>query len=97
MATPDPRTPICIARGNLTDLRASIADLEEGEICYAVDQNAHYQKSGVELIRVAGGPEGSEWDIMQHLGGKWVGLDQVNGGNFAWLLLLPLCAYLTQA
>ena len=97
MPTPDPRTPICIARGNLADLRASIGDLEEGEICYAVDQNAHYQKSGSDLVRVVGGPEGSEWDIMQHLGGKWVGSDQMNGGNFMWLLLLPLCAYLTQA
>ena len=82
MATPDPRTPICIARGNLADLRASIGDLEEGEICYAVDQNTHYQKSGVELIRVVGGPEAVEWAIMQVKGGKWIGLDEVNGGNF---------------
>ena len=92
MATPDPRTPICIARGNLSDLRASIGDLEEGEICYAVDQNAHYQKSGSDLIRVAGGPEAVEWSIMQVSGGKWVGLAEVNGGNYLWLLLLPLAA-----
>ena len=82
MATPDPRTQICIARGNLADLRNSITDLEEGEICYAVDQNAHYQKSGVELIRVAGGHEAVEWAIMQVKGGKWIGLDEVNGGHF---------------
>jgi len=49
MPTPAPRTPICIARGNLADLEASIADIEEGEICYARDKNAHYQKTGNSL------------------------------------------------
>ena len=27
-------------------------------------------------------PPATEFDIMQVVGGKWVGVDQVNGGNF---------------
>lgn len=82
MPTPDPRTPICIARGALADLRNNITDLEEGEICYASDQDAHYQKTGNQLKRVVGGPEAVEYAIMQVQGGKWIGLAEVNGGNF---------------
>lgn len=42
MPTPNPRTPIRIARGTYSNLNASILDLEEGEICYATDQNKTY-------------------------------------------------------
>jgi hypothetical protein len=52
MPTPAPRTPICIARGNLADLEASIADIQEGEICYARDKNSYYQKTNSTLTRV---------------------------------------------
>ena len=83
MPTPKPRTPICIARGNLADLNANIGDLEEGEICYASDQNAHYMMMSGSLIKVTDLPSGNEWDIMQiDSTGDWVGSDQLNGGNF---------------
>jgi len=57
MPTPAPRTPICIARGNLADLQASLADIEDGEICYAYDENAHYMKAFGSLTKVAGDSE----------------------------------------
>ena len=58
MPTPAPRTPICIARGNLADLQASLADIQDGEICYAYDENAHYMKAFGSLTKVAGGSSG---------------------------------------
>jgi hypothetical protein len=42
MTTPSPRNPIRIARGLYADLLTSLADLKEGEICYAKDQNSLY-------------------------------------------------------
>jgi hypothetical protein len=39
MPTPATRTPVRIARGTYANLNSSIADLQEGEICYATDQN----------------------------------------------------------
>jgi len=90
MPTPSPRTPICIARGLLADLQANIADLDEGEICFAFDTKATYVKRSGVLERVGyvdwdtlpGVPDANEFDIMQAVGGKWVGANQVNGGNF---------------
>ena len=46
MPTPTYRTPVRIARGPYANLNASIADLLEGEICYATDQNIVYVKEG---------------------------------------------------
>ena len=46
MPTPTYRTPVRIARGPYANLNASIADLLEGEICYATDQNTVYVKEG---------------------------------------------------
>ena len=90
MPTPDPRTPICIARGQLADLQKSIADLDEGEICYAFDEKATYVKHNnalervnyVEWDNIPGMPPGNEYDIMQSSGGKWIGKNAINGGNF---------------
>ena len=42
MPTPATRTPIRVARGTYANLSASIADLQEGEICYTTDQNKIY-------------------------------------------------------
>lgn len=42
MATPANRIPVRVARGAKADLTASIADLYEGEICYATDENRLY-------------------------------------------------------
>jgi hypothetical protein len=50
MTTPATRTPVRIARGTYSDLNASIADLYEGEICYATDQDKIYVKESGSLV-----------------------------------------------
>ena len=91
MPTPTPRTPVCIARGNLADLEANKADIQEGELCYAFDTGLTYFKKGTDLLQVGtdvvwdnipGMPVANEFDIMQAISGKWVGANQLNGGNF---------------
>jgi hypothetical protein len=53
MTTPSPRNPIRIARGLYADLLASLADLKEGEICYAQDQNSLYVIEGGALTPIS--------------------------------------------
>lgn len=55
MTTPSPRNPIRIARGLYVDLVASLADIKEGEICFAKDQDTLYVKEDGVLTLVAGG------------------------------------------
>jgi hypothetical protein len=50
MPTPANRTPIRVARGNYTNLNSSLADIQEGEICYATDQDKLYVKEGSSLV-----------------------------------------------
>ena len=52
MPTPSNRTPIRVARGTYSNLNSSIADIQEGEICYAMDQNRCYVKEGNALVSV---------------------------------------------
>lgn len=82
MPTPDPRTPICIARGDFTDLSAAKDDLQEGEICWAFDQKALYVKQGDDLVKASGLPDGNEFDLLQVVQGEWAASGQLNGGNF---------------
>ena len=53
MPTPASRTPIRIARGTYSNLNSSILDLQEGEICYATDQNKTYVVEGGALTPTA--------------------------------------------
>ena len=53
MPTPTNRTPIRVARGTYSSLNASVADIQEGEIVYAQDQDQLYVKDGGSLA-VAG-------------------------------------------
>lgn len=53
MATPASRVPVRIARGTYADLNASIADLYEGEICYATDEDKTYVVEGGALVYAA--------------------------------------------
>lgn len=46
MTTPATRTPVRIARGTYSDLNASVADILDGEICWATDQDKIYVKDG---------------------------------------------------
>jgi|TARA_R100000482_G_scaffold50338_2_gene17872 hypothetical protein len=50
MPTPSTRTPIRIARGTYSNLNSSVADIQEGEICYATDQDKLYVKEGGSLV-----------------------------------------------
>jgi len=50
MATPATRTPIRIARGTYTNLNASIADILDGEICWATDEDKIYVKDSGSLV-----------------------------------------------
>ena len=52
MPTPSSRTPVRIARGTYSNLNGSIADLQEGEICYATDQNRCYVVESGALVTV---------------------------------------------
>ena len=50
MPTPSTRTPLRIARGTYANLNGSVADIQEGEICYATDQDKLYVKEGAVLV-----------------------------------------------
>lgn len=50
MPTPSSRTPLRIARGTYANLNGSVADIQEGEICYATDQDKLYVKEGSALV-----------------------------------------------
>lgn len=50
MPTPSTRTPIRVARGTKSNLNSSVADIQEGEICYATDEDRLYVKEGGSLV-----------------------------------------------
>jgi hypothetical protein len=62
MPTPSTRTPVRIARGTYSNLNSSIADLQEGEICYATDENKVYVIEGGALTSL---PYGAGLDTAQ--------------------------------
>ena len=50
MPTPTTRTPLRVARGTYSNLNSSVSDIQEGEICYATDQDKLYVKEGSSLV-----------------------------------------------
>lgn len=50
MPTPTNRTPVRVARGTYSNLNSSVADIQEGEIVYATDQDKLYVKEGSALV-----------------------------------------------
>lgn len=56
MPTPSTRTPIRVARGTYSNLNSSIADIQEGEICYATDLDKLLVKESGSLVEVTGAP-----------------------------------------
>ena len=63
MATPQNRVPVRIARGTIADLTASLADLYEGEVCFATDEDKLYVKEGGVLVTPSTGEITSIGDI----------------------------------
>ena len=49
MGTPATRSPVRVARGTYSNLNTNKGDIQEGEICYATDQNKIYIKEGSNL------------------------------------------------
>ena len=50
MPTPANRTAVRIARGTYANLNSSLSDINDGEICYATDQDKLYVKEGAALV-----------------------------------------------
>jgi len=57
MAAPEKRSKILPARGSYQSLLQGLSELLDGEICYAVDQDRHYQKEGGNLVAVGASKE----------------------------------------
>jgi hypothetical protein len=55
MPVPSPRNSIRIARGNYSDLLTNVSEIGEGELCFALDQDKFYSKSGGSLFEVGKG------------------------------------------
>lgn len=62
MPTPANRAPVRVARGTFSALSAAIADLEEGEVCYAIDQKLYYTVISGTLI-AAKADASLEWQL----------------------------------
>ena len=53
MPLSSPRYIIKPLRGTYAALLANVADIQDGEICYAIDQDQHYQNESGTLVAVA--------------------------------------------
>jgi hypothetical protein len=53
MPLSSPRKIIKPLRGTYAALLANVADIQDGEICYAIDQDQHYQNESGTLVAVA--------------------------------------------
>lgn len=62
MATPANRLPVRLARGTYTNLNTAIADLYEGEACYATDEKLIYVVDGASLVPTKA-DFSLEWDL----------------------------------
>jgi len=74
MPTPANRAKIQLVRGTYSNIAASIADLVDGELCYAKDTNRLYMVEGTVLTPIELDPENIEDTIAGIINGG-VGID----------------------
>lgn len=96
MPVPNPRNSIRPARGNYVDLAGNVSSLEEGEICYAIDQDKIYMIEngalvpiGASLANATLGGIGDvnlinalDGDALIYNGGQWRNGGNMDGGSF---------------
>lgn len=94
MPAPTPRNPIRPARGNKIDLTTNIANLYEGEICYAIDEDRLYVIENGQLMPVGSGSSaGSDLlntniinaqvgESLNYNGAEWTNGGVQDGGSF---------------
>ena len=94
MPTPATRTPVRIARGTYSNLNSSIADLQEGEICYATDQNKVYviesatltAPSYADLATAQTFTAGQRGEVTALTSASTVTIDMADSNNFSLTL-----------
>lgn len=72
MPVPSTRTPVRVARGSYANLSTTnaLAALDEGEICYATDQQKLYVKQGASLAAIAPSVDLSVYDTSSEVDAK---------------------------
>lgn len=95
MPTPSTRTPVRIARGTYSNLNSSIADLQEGEVCYATDENKIYVIEGGALTSLPYGAgldtaqtftKGQRGEVTALTSASTVTIDMADSNNFSLTL-----------
>lgn len=96
MPVPNPRNPIRPARGNYVDLAGNVSSLQEGEICYAIDQDQIYMIENGALVAIGANLASSQLNSLGDVnitsaadgesliynGGQWKNGGNMDGGNF---------------
>lgn len=97
MPVPSYRVPVRVARGTLAALTAGLSDLQEGELCYATDENILYVIEGGSLTAATSAvgsidslsdvdtssiaPTDGQVLVWSSTGSEWVPGDQASGGG----------------
>ena len=96
MPVPNPRNPIRPARGNYVDLAGNVSSLQEGEICYAIDQDQIYMIENGALVAIGANLSSStlnslgdvnitsvaDGESLIYNDGQWKNGGNMDGGNF---------------
>ena len=82
MPVPSYRVPVVVARGTIAALTAGLASLQEGEICYATDEDTLYVVEGGVLTEATGTGSGSLQDVVDDTSPQLGGDLDVNGFEF---------------
>ena len=78
MPTPSNRIPVRVARGNKATLDSLIADLFEGELCYAKDEDALYVVEGGALVPVVASTGGNVTSVNSFTGAVVLDADDIS-------------------